>query len=97
MREPHSSGYQSINRTRNLRQPGHLDVSFLRSLSRRCRLGRCPRRGSTNFRGTVSGVLIDDVFEMIANCETRDAGLFLNRVRLAIEEAAPIKLWEPRT
>lgn len=41
--------------------------------------------------------MIDDVFEMIANCETRDAGLFLNRVRLAIEEAAPIKLWEPRT
>jgi hypothetical protein len=38
--------------------------------------------------------LIDDVMQMIDANELRDAGIYLNRVRLAIDQAASIKLWE---
>ncbi len=56
-------------------------------------------RERANGRGANTALieLIHDVFEMIALNELRDAGLFLNRVRLAIDEAAPIKLWEAST
>jgi hypothetical protein len=50
-----------------------------------------PLGPSTN---TALVELIDDVMQMIDANELRDAGIYLNRVRLAIDQAAPIKLWE---